>query len=53
MANDLFIKKLKINKRNLFYINTKTKDMNQSSLEYQNKIKNILKIKKLGLIFVF
>ena len=47
MANDLFIKKVKINKRNLFYINTKTKDMNQSSLEYQNKIKKYFKNKKI------
>ena len=47
MANDLFIKKVKINKRNLFYINTKTKDINQSSLEYQNKIKKYFKNKKI------
>ncbi len=47
MANDLFIKKIKINKRNLFYINTKTKDINQSSLEYQNKIKKYFKNKKI------
>ena len=47
MANDLFIKKVKIKKRNLFYINTKTKDINQSSLEYQNKIKNYFKNKKI------
>ncbi len=47
MANDLFIKKSKIKKRNLFYINTKRKDVNQSSLEYQNKIKNYFKNKKI------
>ena len=47
MANDLFIKKVKINKRNLFYINTKRKDINRSSLEYQNKIKNYFKNKKI------
>ena len=47
MANDLFIKKVKIKKRNLFYINTKRKDVNQSSLEYQNKIKNYFKNKKI------
>ena len=47
MANDLFIKKVKINKQNLFYINTKTKDINQSSLEYQNKIKKYFKNKKI------
>ena len=47
MANDLFIKKVKINKRNLFYINTKTKDINQSSLEYQNKLKKYFKNKKI------
>ena len=29
LANDLFIKKVKIKKQNLFYINTKTKDMNK------------------------
>ena len=48
MANDLFIKKSKIKKRNLFYINTKRKDVNQSSLEYQNKIKNYFKNKKIS-----
>ena len=48
MANDLFIKKVKIKKRNLFYINTKRKDVNQSSLEYQNKIKNYFKNKKIS-----
>ena len=47
MANDLLIKKVKINKRNLFYINTKRKDINRSSLEYQNKIKNYFKNKKI------
>ena len=47
LANDLFIKKVKIKKRNLFYINTKRKDINQSSLEYQNKIKNYFKNKKI------
>ena len=47
MANDLLIKKVKINKRNLFYINTKRKDINQSSVEYQNKIKNYFKNKKI------
>ena len=47
MANDLFIKKVKINKQNLFYINTKTKNINQSSLEYQNKIKKYFKNKKI------
>ena len=47
MANDLLIKKIKINKRNLFYINTKRKDINRSSLEYQNKIKNYFKNKKI------
>ena len=48
MANDLFIKKSKIKKRNLFYINTERKDVNQSSLEYQNKIKNYFKNKKIS-----
>ena len=48
MANDLFIKKSKIKKRNLFYINTKRKDVNRSSLEYQNKIKNYFKNKKIS-----
>ena len=47
MANDLFIKKVKIKKQNLFYINTKRKDINQSSVEYQNKIKNYFKNKKI------
>ena len=47
LANDLFIKKVKIKKQNLFYINTKRKDINQSSLEYQNKIKNYFKNKKI------
>ena len=47
MANDLLIKKVKINKQNLFYINTKRKDINRSSLEYQNKIKNYFKNKKI------
>ena len=47
MANDLLIKKVKIKKRNLFYIKTKRKDINQSSLEYQNKIKNYFKNKKI------
>ena len=47
MANDLLIKKVKIKKRNLFYINTKRKDINRSSLEYQNKIKNYFKNKKI------
>jgi len=47
LANDLFIKKVKIKKQNLFYINTKRKDINQSSVEYQNKIKNYFKNKKI------
>ena len=47
LANDLFIKKVKIKKQNLFYINTKTKNINQSSLEYQNKIKRYFKNKKI------
>ena len=48
MANDLLIKKVKINRRNLFYINTKRKDINRSSLEYRNKIKNYFKNKKIS-----
>ena len=48
MANDLFIKKVKIKKRNLFYINTKRKDINQCSLEYQNKIKKYFKNRKIS-----
>ena len=47
LANDLFIKKVKIKKQNLFYINTKRKDINQSSVDYQNKIKNYFKNKKI------
>ena len=48
MANDLFIKKVKINKQNIYYINTKKKDIYKSSLEYQNKIKKYFKNKKIS-----
>ena len=45
-ANAYFVRS-DLAKKNLFYINTKRKDINQSSVEYQNKIKNYFKNKKI------
>ena len=45
LAYDTFIKKVKINKRNLFPINTKIKNALKSSESYSNLIKNYFKNK--------
>ena len=43
LANDNFIKKIKINKKNLFPINTKINTISKSSKNYSNLIRNYFK----------
>ena len=53
LAYDTFIKKIKINKKNLFPINTNIKNFLKSSKSYSDLIKKYFKKKKFHLIIFF
>jgi 6-phosphogluconolactonase len=48
LAYDTFIKKIKINKKNLFSVNTKIKNASKSSEQYSSLIKNYFKNKPIS-----